>query len=92
MLIIAPLKKDISEHKCSSKLLPQKNTFQNISSLQNCLLKKYISKTFIIIHNLKFMYFIIYIFYNNLGICAVIIYFYCMLKARKKTDNLSYIA
>ena len=52
MLIIAPLKKDISEHKCPSKLLPQKNTFQNISSLQNCLLKKYISKTFIIIHNL----------------------------------------
>ena len=33
----------------------------------------------------------IYIFYNNLGICAVLIYFYCMLKVRKKTDNLTYI-
>ena len=38
------------------------------------------------------MYFIIYIFYYNLGICAVIIYFYCMLKARKNTNNLGYIA
>ena len=38
------------------------------------------------------MYFIIYISYNNLGIRAVIIYFYYMLKERKKTDNLRCIA
>ena len=38
------------------------------------------------------MYFIIYISYNDLDIRAVIIYFYCMLKARKKTNNLRYIA
>ena len=38
------------------------------------------------------MYFIIYVSYNNRGIRAVIIYFYYMLKARKKTNNLRYIA
>ena len=38
------------------------------------------------------MHLIIYISCNNLGIRAVIIYFYCMLKARKKTNNLRYIA
>ena len=35
---------------------------------------------------------IIYIFYNNLGIHAVIMYFYYMLKEHKKTNNLRYIA
>ena len=34
------------------------------------------------------MYFIIYISYNNLAIHVVIIYFYYMLKERKKPDNL----
>ena len=38
------------------------------------------------------MHLIIYISCNNLGIRAVIIYFYCMLKARKKTNNLRYVA
>ena len=38
------------------------------------------------------MYFIIYIFYKNLGIRAVIMHFYCMVKARKKTNDLRYIA
>ena len=34
---------------------------------------------------------IIYISYNNLGIRAMISYFYCMPKARKKTNNSRYI-
>ena len=63
-------------------IAPSKYTFQNISALQKCFLKKYVSKTFIII----------YISYNNLGICAVIVYFCCMLKARKNTNNLGYVA
>ena len=63
-------------------IAPSKNTFQNISALQNCSLKNFFSKKFIII----------YILYNNLGIFAVIVYFCCMLKARKNTNNLGYIA
>ena len=37
------LKKCISEHKCSSKLLPEKMHFKNMGAHQNCSLKKYIS-------------------------------------------------
>ena len=38
------LKKCISEHKCSSKLLPEKMHFKNMGAHQNCSLKKCISE------------------------------------------------
>ena len=37
---------------------------------------------------MHFKTFIINFFYNNLGICAMIIFKYCMLKVRKKTDKI----
>ena len=56
------------------------------------------TKTFFLYRIGEFFYkffiiniFVVKLFYNNLGIRAMIIYFYCILKAHKKTNNLAYI-
>ena len=68
---------------------PSKNTFQNISALQNCSLKKYISKHWctskLLSQKIHFKIFIIKIFLIIiLDLRAVLIYFPLCLKCAKR--------